>query len=74
MKSYDEWKAEIDFAIENIKSVGRKVYYGLSLQMTDETAGTLKKEYEAYRDWETDRKSTRLNSSHSGESRMPSSA
>ena len=28
----------------------------------------------AYLDWETDRKSTRLNSSHSGESRMPSSA
>ena len=27
-----------------------------------------------YRDWETDWKSTRLNSSHSGESRMPSSA
>ena len=27
-----------------------------------------------YRDWETDRKSTRLNYSHSGESRMPSSA
>ena len=32
------------------------------------------KEIDAYRDWETDRKSTRLNSSHSGESRMPSSA
>ena len=30
--------------------------------------------YGWYRDWETDRKSTRLNSSHSGESRMPSSA
>ena len=30
--------------------------------------------FEIYRDWETDRKSTRLNSSHSGESRMPSSA
>ena len=29
---------------------------------------------EAYRDWETDRKSTRLNSSHSAKSRMPSSA
>ena len=29
---------------------------------------------ETYRDWETDRKSTRLNSSHAGESRMPSSA
>ena len=30
--------------------------------------------YWAYRDWETDRKSTRLNSSHSAKSRMPSSA
>ena len=29
---------------------------------------------EAYRDWETDRKSTRLNSSHEIPSRMPSSA
>ena len=27
-----------------------------------------------YRDWETDRKTTRLNSSHSAKSRMPSSA
>ena len=34
----------------------------------------LEKQYGSYRDWETDRKSTRLNSSHSGESRMPSSA
>ena len=31
-------------------------------------------EYRAYRDWETDRKSTRLNSSHITRSRMPSSA
>ena len=30
--------------------------------------------YIAYRDWETDRKSTRLNSSHITRSRMPSSA
>ena len=30
--------------------------------------------WENYRDWETDRKSTRLNSSHSAKSRMPSSA
>ena len=29
---------------------------------------------ESYRDWETDRKSTRLNSSHRSLSRMPSSA
>ena len=33
-----------------------------------------KKLYNLYRDWETDRKSTRLNSSHSAKSRMPSSA
>ena len=31
-------------------------------------------ELRIYRDWETDRKSTRLNSSHSRASRMPSSA
>ena len=31
-------------------------------------------EADTYRDWETDRKSTRLNSSHSAKSRMPSSA
>ena len=31
-------------------------------------------QYGLYRDWETDRKSTRLNSSHSAKSRMPSSA
>ena len=30
--------------------------------------------YRPYRDWETDRKSTRLNSSHITRSRMPSSA
>ena len=31
-------------------------------------------QFKDYRDWETDRKSTRLNSSHSAKSRMPSSA
>ena len=31
-------------------------------------------EFDHYRDWETDRKSTRLNSSHLKLSRMPSSA
>ena len=36
--------------------------------MNDEELG------KSYRDWETDRKSTRLNSSHSAKSRMPSSA
>ena len=35
---------------------------------------TPKSQLSVYRDWETDRKSTRLNSSHSAKSRMPSSA
>ena len=39
----------------------------LALSLTDTTTT-------GYRDWETDRKSTRLNSSHSAKSRMPSSA
>ena len=34
----------------------------------------LNKDRAIYRDWETDRKSTRLNSSHITRSRMPSSA
>ena len=38
------------------------------------TGDALKKARTTYRDWETDRKSTRLNSSHSAKSRMPSSA
>ena len=40
---------------------------GYNHSYEDETGGR-------YRDWETDRKSTRLNSSHSAKSRMPSSA
>ena len=38
------------------------------------TAGITDVVVNFYRDWETDRKSTRLNSSHSAKSRMPSSA
>ena len=42
-----------------------KIFYGSNEAITIQGA---------YRDWETDRKSTRLNSSHSAKSRMPSSA
>ena len=38
------------------------------------TQGNSTTKTEPYRDWETDRKSTRLNSSHEIPSRMPSSA
>ena len=43
---------------------------------TTKTREQFKKDLQkaAYRDWETDRKSTRLNSSHEIPSRMPSSA
>ena len=44
---------------------------GLSIYNPEEDYGDF---LERYRDWETDRKSTRLNSSHSAKSRMPSSA
>ena len=40
------------------------------LTLMDESVGS----EQDYRDWETDRKSTRLNSSHEFVSRMPSSA
>ena len=41
---------------------------------TSITLGSSNIVWQTYRDWETDRKSTRLNSSHSAKSRMPSSA
>ena len=40
----------------------------------DKAGSKILKEDIPYRDWETDRKSTRLNSSHITRSRMPSSA
>ena len=57
----------------------RKIINGEANNMEDGVFPTIYTEKKdgvqpLYRDWETDRKSTRLNSSHSGESRMPSSA
>ena len=46
-----------------------KEYYGINVIKLN-----LFELYTRYRDWETDRKSTRLNSSHRSLSRMPSSA
>ena len=47
---------------------------GLADQYTTTNDLFNQEEKSHYRDWETDRKSTRLNSSHSAKSRMPSSA
>ena len=49
------------------------VYYNKDRGMFN-TLGVIYSDSGNYRDWETDRKSTRLNSSHSGEARMPASA
>ena len=43
-------------------------------ELKEEKNSLAKSIIKSYRDWETDRKSTRLNSSHSAKSRMPSSA
>ena len=50
----------------NLSAVGASINYDVDGNITSI-------DY-AYRDWETDRKSTRLNSSHEIPSRMPSSA
>ena len=46
----------------------------LAFDMWQKTNYSAQRAELAYRDWETDRKSTRLNSSHITRSRMPSSA
>ena len=46
----------------------------MSAEATKEQAAAMIDKIAIYRDWETDRKSTRLNSSHRSLSRMPSSA
>ena len=45
-----------------------------TLDQIEERNKYMKQYIHTYRDWETDRKSTRLNSSHRSLSRMPSSA
>ena len=50
------------------------IVHTLILNLTTLITNLHDTEHTAYRDWETDRKSTRLNSSHEIPSRMPSSA
>ena len=65
---------DLDELREEILKTDGNVHYELNasnnVPLTFEWLDTLSR----YRDWETDRKSTRLNSSHSAKSRMPSSA
>ena len=57
----------VDIRLTRIGADRRRI---ITLPWKDEEIEMLQE----YRDWETDRKSTRLNSSHSAKSRMPSSA
>ena len=58
---------------EMITIIGKAMFPGdIAPNVSEIKGGTLR--FQWYRDWETDRKSTRLNSSHSAKSRMPSSA
>ena len=62
-KSYQ--KLNYDKGTDSWYNSTKKVEFDITLE---------KKSNGTYRDWETDRKSTRLNSSHRSLSRMPSSA
>ena len=75
-------EAEVDFTMTDIDRLSRKVPVlckvapaKQDVHMEDvHRAGGSHAALTVYRDWETDRKSTRLNSSHLKLSRMPSSA
>ena len=56
-----------EFTKEGAQRLITKMRINYGKKFIDQWAGS-------YRDWETDRKSTRLNSSHRSLSRMPSSA
>ena len=61
-----------DSEVQAKRDDGRAGGMGIAQLINSTTQNYAKKL--GYRDWETDRKSTRLNSSHSAKSRMPSSA
>ena len=63
---------EITNVVAEIREVGEPKTVMENRILTEEEF--MEKIEESYRDWETDRKSTRLNSSHRSLSRMPSSA
>ena len=64
----------LDCAASEFYKDGKYDLSGEGLQLTSSEFADYLANLAAYRDWETDRKSTRLNSSHSRASRMPSSA
>ena len=68
-KTHNELQAELS-RLKNFINAETSTVRGVNNTLKEMAKNTGIK----YRDWETDRKSTRLNSSHSAKSRMPSSA
>ena len=60
--------------LQQAQSRGNKIITGIGMLIEQALVGFELWFKTRYRDWETDRKSTRLNSSHEIPSRMPSSA
>ena len=63
-------------ALDSVNLISARIAAPQGNQMEEQRRKDIDRNVEhlRYRDWETDRKSTRLNSSHSAKSRMPSSA
>ena len=78
LRARDFENLDLENLIEEVESLGRSDRKELLSRLVVIFEHLLKRLFvqlpQAYRDWETDRKSTRLNSSHSAKSRMPSSA
>ena len=65
-EALQKWK-EITQSVDTNYRDQIKAHFGVNVPQSESHMAK-------YRDWETDRKSTRLNSNHSAKSRMPSSA
>ena len=70
----------VKMVVEKAAEIFMKKNADVSIKFSFAATGAIQNQIEngapidAYRDWETDRKSTRLNSSHITRSRIPSSA
>ena len=58
----------------NFRAENNEWHHGFQMTFANGCTISVQFSKDSYRDWETDRKSTRLNSSHITRSRMPSSA
>ena len=72
IKTYQTWASQLSQQTQ--KTALQYLRRGIARYDLGDHQGAIDDYNQEYRDWETDRKSTRLNSSHSRAARMPSSA